>query len=58
MTRAEVIQKYALVFRHDLRLPGDPSRWLCAAVALALAAALSFLLDYDTSTVTSVSMLR
>jgi ABC-2 type transport system permease protein len=34
------------VFRDDIRLPLDPARWLLFLVALVLAAALNFLLDY------------
>ena len=36
----------ALVFREDVRVPLEPARWLLFIVALILAAALSFLLDY------------
>jgi viologen exporter family transport system permease protein len=36
----------AIVFRHDIDLPGDPRVWALFAVALVLAGMLSFLIDY------------
>lgn len=41
-----VIAVIALVFRDDLRLPSAPLPWLLFAVALPLAAATAFLLDF------------
>jgi ABC-2 type transport system permease protein len=38
----------ALAFRHELRLPTDGGTWALFAVALVLAAVLSFLIDYLT----------
>jgi ABC-2 type transport system permease protein len=35
-----------LVFRHEIHLPRDPLVWALLALALALAGALSFLIDY------------
>ena len=41
-----LIALVALFFRADLRLPADPIAWLLFALALPLAAAIAFLLDF------------